>query len=78
MHPQSFSPSRKNSPDTAEVDAAERKIGAVLADLEQTTDGEVDKLQLDDVVDMDETGQPVLKKAVDISLRRRSKRQWSR
>ncbi len=72
-----FTP-HSGSPDAAEVDAAERKIGAVLADLEQQTDGEVVRLKLDDIVDTDAAGRPVFKKAVDIELRRRVRRRWSR
>jgi len=70
--------SRGRQPDTPEVDEAERKVGAVLEDLESATDGEVRKLGLDDIVDTDKDGRPVVKKTVDIELQRNTKRKWSR
>lgn len=64
--------------DTPEVDEAERKVAGVLDDLERKTDGEVRKLALDDLVDTDADGRPVVKKSVDIELQRRQRHGWSR
>lgn len=64
--------------DRPEVDAAERKVAAVLEELEQATSGEVRKIGLDDLVDTDEQGRPVLRKAVDIELAHKPRRRWAR
>ena len=69
---------RRATPDTPEVEAAERKVAAVLEELEQATSGEVRKIGLDDLVDTDEQGRPVMKKAVDIELAHRPRRRWAR
>jgi hypothetical protein len=62
---------------TAEVAAVERKIGAVLADLEADTGGEVKDIDLHDVVDTDASGRPVVKKKVEVHLQARPERRWA-
>lgn len=64
--------------DTPEVDAAERKIGGVLHELEQATDGDVKNIGLDAIVDQDEAGRPVVKKSVDVTMERSAKRGWAK
>lgn len=77
MHPKpALTPDR--TADTAEVDAAERKVAGVLDDLEDQTGGEVRRLGLDDLVDTDAEGRPVVKRAVDIELHQPLRRDWSR
>ncbi|KQP23618.1 hypothetical protein [Pseudorhodoferax sp. Leaf267] len=66
------------SPDTPAVDRAEKKIGAVLGDLEKETGGEVKDIGLEDMVDTDENGRPVVQRAVDVQVQQRPKREWSR
>ena len=66
------------SDDRPAVEAAERAVAAVLDELEVATGGEVRKLQLDDLVDTDADGRPVIKRAVDIELLHRPRRDWSR
>ncbi|WP_326542442.1 hypothetical protein [Pseudorhodoferax sp.] len=69
---------RNRQRDTPEVDEAERKVGAVLGDLEDSTDGEVKDVELEEVVDTDAQGHPVVKKAVDIQVEHRPKKDWAR
>lgn len=69
---------RGSNKDTPAVDEAERKVAGVLHDLEQHTEGEVKDIDLEDLVDTDHAGQPVVKKAVDITLQRNSKKDWAR
>ena len=58
---------------------AEKKVGAVLEDLEQDTGGEVKDIDLEQMVDTDPaTGRPVIEKAVEIDLEHRQPRKWSR
>ena len=64
---------------SAAVEEAEKKVAAVLDDLEQTTHTEVQKLQLEDVVASDAaTGKPLVQKAVDITVKEKPERKWSR
>ncbi len=64
---------------SAAVEEAEKKVAAVLDDLEQTTHSEVQKLQLEDVVASDAvTGKPLVQKAVDITVKEKPERKWSR
>jgi len=64
---------------SAAVEQAEKKVAAVLDDLEQTTHTEVQKLQLEDVVASDAaTGKPLVQKAVDITVKEKPERKWSR
>ncbi len=64
---------------SAAVEEAEKKVAAVLDDLEQTTHSEVEKLQLEDVVASDAvTGKPLVQKAVDITVKDKPERKWSR
>lgn len=61
----------------AEVDKAERKIGAVLEDLEQTTSSEVKDVDLESVVDDDpKTGMPTVHDAIEIEVEPRPQRRW--
>ncbi len=63
----------------AAVVQAERKVAAVLDDLEQTTGSEVRKLQLEDVVASDAvTGRPLVQKAVEITVQPKPTRKWAR
>ena len=53
----------------AQIDQAERKIGAVLEDLEQQTSSEVKEVELVQVVEDDpQTGVPAVHDAVDIDV----------
>ncbi len=61
-----------------EVDAAERRVGNVLQGLEEDTGGEVADVDLQDVVDTDVQGRPVLKKKVEIEMKPRKERHWVR
>ena len=55
------------------------RSGAVLQDLEAETASDVKDIGLDDMVDTDPaTGKPVLRKAVDIDVRKRTERSWVR
>lgn len=65
-------------PDTPAVDKVEKKIGADLAELERATGGEVKDLDLEDVVDTDEAGRPVIEKAVNVELHQPPSRRWSK
>lgn len=61
----------------AKVDEAERRIGAVLDDLEQKTSSEVQDVDLENVVEDDPTtGRPTVHEAVDIDVQPRPKRKW--
>lgn len=63
----------------AAVAQAERKVAAVLDDLEQTTGSEVRNLQLEDVVASDAvTGRPLVQKAVEITVQPKPARKWAR
>ena len=64
--------------DSDEVDAAERRMGSVLEGLEADTGGRVRDIELEDVVDTDQHGRPVLKKKVEIAMEPRQVRHWSR
>lgn len=76
--PASRRPARPATEDTAAVDEAERKVGAILEDLEDETRGEVQDIGLDDLVDTGPDGQPVIRRSVDIALRRPQPRRWLR
>jgi DNA-binding IscR family transcriptional regulator len=59
------------------VEAAERKVSAVLEELEEAIDADVKKISLEDVVDTDATsGQPAVHQAVDITVAPRARRKW--
>lgn len=66
-----------SSEDTPEVDATEKKVGSLLHELEEVTGGEVKNINLEEVVDTDEQGNPQVKKAVDIQVQRTPKRGWA-
>lgn len=62
-----------------EVGAAEREVGALLDELEERTDTEVKDVELQEVVDTDARGAPVVKKSVDIQVESRPvKKGWAR
>lgn len=64
---------------TAKIDQAERQIGNVLADLESETNSDVQKITLEDMVEVDpSTGKPAVHKGVDVTVTPRPKRQWIR
>ena len=61
----------------ARVDEAERKVSAILADLEETTHSEVKDIALEDVVETDAaSGQPAVHQSVDITVQPRAQRKW--
>jgi hypothetical protein len=69
---------RSKLPDGPEVDEAERKVGAVLEDLEDKSDVDVKDIDLEEVVDTDAQDRPVIKKAVDIQAQERPKKKgWA-
>ena len=62
-----------------EVQEAEKKVGAVLEELEETTQSDVKRIALEDVVDTNpNTGKPEVQKAVDITVAPRPTKSWSR
>jgi hypothetical protein len=62
-----------------EVAQAEKKVAAVLDELENDTQSDVSRIALEDVVDTNaQTGRPEILKAVDIQVKSRPTRQWSR
>lgn len=63
--------------DTPEVDDTEKKVGGLLHELEEVTGGEVKNINLEEVVDTNDQGQPEVKKAVDIRVQRNPKRGWA-
>lgn len=63
----------------ADVIDAERKVSAVLEDLEDETDSEVKRIALEDVVATDpDTGRPAVQKSVDITTTPKPDRKWAR
>lgn len=61
----------------SEIEEAERKVSAILADLEEATDSEVKDIDLEDVVDTDPaSGRPAVHQAVDITVQPRARRKW--
>src|SRR3989344_3856567 len=61
----------------SKVAEAERKVSAILADLEETTHSEVKDIALEDVVETDAaSGQPAVHQSVDITVQPRAQRQW--
>ena len=62
-----------------DVTEAAKKIGVVLENLEASTGSEVKDIALEDMVDTDpQTGKPVIKRAIDITLSDRPKKTWLR
>ncbi len=60
-----------------EVQEAERKVSAILADLEETTNSEVKDIDLEAVVDTDPaSGRPAVHQAVEITVQPRERRKW--
>jgi hypothetical protein len=61
----------------SKVAEAERKVSAILADLEAVTHSEVKDITLEDVVDTDSaSGQPVVHQSVDITVQPLAQRKW--
>ncbi len=62
----------------SEVKEAEKKVGAVLENLEKETGDDVKDIGLEDMVDTDpQTGRPVVKKSVDIKTTQKQQKRWS-
>ncbi len=62
-----------------QVEAAEKRVGEVLEQLEEATQGEVSKIALEDVVDTNpRTGRPEVQKQVDITVQTKPERKWVR
>lgn len=62
-----------------QVEAAEKRVGEVLEQLEDATHGEVSKIALEDVVDTNpRTGRPEVQKQVDITVQTKPERKWVR
>ncbi|MDA8454683.1 hypothetical protein M4R22_07905 [Acidovorax sp. GBBC 3334] len=67
------------APSQKQVDAAEKRVGEVLEQLESETQSEVSKISLEDVVDTNpHTGRPEVQKHVDITVEPKPDRKWSR
>ncbi|SFE19734.1 hypothetical protein [Paracidovorax konjaci] len=67
------------APSQKQVDAAEKRVGEVLEQLETETQSEVSKISLEDVVDTNpRTGRPEVQKHVDITVEPKPDRKWSR
>ena len=63
----------------AEVDEAERKVSAILQDLEEDTNSDVKDIDLEDVVETDPaSGKPAVHQTVDITVQPRPQRKWLR
>ncbi|MES2610841.1 MAG: hypothetical protein V4679_11410 [Pseudomonadota bacterium] len=61
----------------AEVDEAERKVSAILEDLEEDTNSDVKDIDLEDVVQDDPaSGKPAVHQTVDIKVQPRPQRKW--
>lgn len=61
-----------------QVKEAEKKVGAVLENLEKETGDDVKDIGLEDMVDTDaQTGRPVVKKSVDIKTTQKPQKRWA-
>ena len=59
------------------VEEAERKVSAVLEELEGSIEADVKKISLEDVVETDNaSGRPAVHQAVDITVAPRPRRKW--
>jgi uncharacterized hydantoinase/oxoprolinase family protein len=68
---------KTHSPTQQKVDEAERKVSAVLEELEESIDADVKRIGLEDVVDTDPvSGRPAVHQAVDITVSPRPRRKW--
>lgn len=77
--PSNNTPHSKNDLQKQAVEKAEKEVGGVLDDLEDSTQSEVKKIELEDVVEIDkDTGKPSVQKAVDITVSPKPERKWSR
>ena len=60
-----------------EVEQTERKVGAILEELENSTNSEVKDIDLEDVVDTDAaSGKPTVRQTVEITVEPQTKRKW--
>ncbi|MBU0749528.1 MAG: hypothetical protein KKB95_12310 [Gammaproteobacteria bacterium] len=61
----------------SEIDEAERKVGAILDELEDDTHSDVKDIDLEDVIETDkDSGKPALHQAVEITVQPRAQRKW--
>ena len=61
----------------SEIDEAERKVGAILDELEDDTHSDVKDIDLEDVIETDSaSGHPAVHQSVDITVQPRSQRRW--
>lgn len=61
----------------SKIDEAERKVGAILDELEDDTHSDVKDIALEDVIDTDkDSGKPALHPAVEITVQPRAQRKW--
>lgn len=68
---------KKHPVSQQKVEEAERKVGAVLEELEDSLEADVKKIALEDVVDTDPaSGRPAVHQAVDITVEPRTRRKW--
>lgn len=66
-------------PPASPVEKAEKQVASVLDALEAETQSDVEKIGLEDLVDTNpETGKPEVLKGVDITVKPRNTRGWSR
>ena len=61
----------------SEIDEAERKVGAILDELEDDTHSDVKDIDLEDVIETDkDSGNPALHQSVEITVEPRAQRKW--
>lgn len=61
----------------SKVEDAERRVSAILEDLEEATNSEVKNIALEDVVETDTaSGKPAVHQTVDITVQPRAQRKW--
>lgn len=62
---------------TPQIEEAERKVSAILEELENATDVDVKDIDLEAVVDTDPaSGRPAVHQAVEIIVQPRARRKW--
>lgn len=62
---------------TPQIEEAERKVSAILEELENATDVDVKDIDLEAVVDTDPaSGRPAVHQAVEITVQPRARRKW--
>ncbi|MFN3436375.1 MAG: hypothetical protein ACK41V_01650 [Acidovorax sp.] len=61
----------------SEIDEAERKVGAILDELEDDIHSDVKDIDLEDVIETDkDSGKPTLHQSVEITVEPRAQRKW--